>query len=50
LKRGKDEPVNQELVKKIDKINATLREINTKHYYPQNWLITPSSEEVVAQA
>jgi hypothetical protein len=50
LKRGEGEPADQESVKKIDEINAALREINTKHHYPQNWLITPPSEEVVAQA
>ncbi len=50
MKRGEGEPADQESVKKIDEINAALREINTKHHYPQNWLITPPSEEVVAQA
>jgi hypothetical protein len=50
LKRGEGEPADQESVKKLDEINATLREKNTKHHYPQNWIMNPPSEEAVAKA
>jgi hypothetical protein len=50
LKRGEGEPADEESAKKLDEINATLREMNTKHHYPQDWVITPPSEEVVAKA
>ncbi|KAF8862741.1 hypothetical protein BDZ45DRAFT_739054 [Acephala macrosclerotiorum] len=46
LKRGEGEPIDEESVKKLDEINATLREINTKHHYPEDWVINPPSEEV----
>jgi hypothetical protein len=50
LKRGEGVPADEESLKKLEEINATLRQINTKHYFPETWVINPPNDEAVAKA
>ncbi|KAH8586642.1 hypothetical protein B0O99DRAFT_695315 [Bisporella sp. PMI_857] len=47
LNKSESEPADRKSVKKLDEINATLKEIITKYHYPENWVI---SEEVIKKA
>jgi hypothetical protein len=50
LKRPKGIPTNEEAKEKLEEINISLREKNTKYHYLNNWVINAPTKEVVVQA